>query len=98
MSEQYKSILPALGIYPIDAVNDAIPADFPFEVAAFDVNEEIKFIAEQAKNKKIVAVGECGLDGHWLAANSFKQQENVFMQLIEIAKKMIFLLSSTAES
>ncbi len=75
----------ALGIYPIDAVNDRLPADFPFPVARFDVKAEVQFIREQAKAGKLVAVGECGLDGHWLGESTFKAQEAVFEQLIGVA-------------
>ena len=85
MSEQYDVILPAIGIYPVDAVCDLLPEDFPFTVKKFDVNAEIKFIASMAKDRKIAAVGECGLDGHWLDESTHKRQEEVFENLIEIS-------------
>lgn len=75
----------ALGIYPVDAVNDRLPEGFPFPVARFDVTAEIQFIREQARAGKLVAVGECGLDGHWLAEDTFKAQEAVFEELIDVA-------------
>lgn len=85
MAAQYKCIKPALGIYPIDAVNDRLPPDFPHRVARFDVQSEIDFIREQAKAGNITAVGECGLDGHWLKSDTFAEQERVFMALLEVA-------------
>lgn len=78
-------IKPALGIYPIDAVNDRLPEGFPFPVARFDVKAEIQFIREQAMAGRLVAVGECGLDGHWLGEDTFSAQEAVFEELIGIA-------------
>jgi TatD DNase family protein len=75
----------ALGIYPIDAVNDLLPAEFPFPVDRFDVKAEIAFIRDQAKAGKLAAIGECGLDGHWLAEDTFPAQEAVFEELLGIA-------------
>lgn len=80
-------IKPALGIYPIDAVNGILPSDFPFEVKNFDVNEEIKFISQNAEKGKLIAIGECGIDGHWLGEETYSEQEKVFEELINIAKK-----------
>jgi TatD DNase family protein len=87
ISWQYPEVLPALGIYPVDAVNDQLREVLPFEVARFDVDQEIAFIADCAAHQRIVAVGECGLDGHWLGQESFRRQEEVFEKLIEIAKQ-----------
>jgi TatD DNase family protein len=87
MSWQYSEVLPALGIYPVDAVNDQLPPGLPFEVARFDVDQEIDFIAECAAERRIVAVGECGLDGHWIGPESFRRQEEVFEKLIEVSKR-----------
>lgn len=75
----------ALGIYPIDAVNDRLPQGFPFEVERFDVKAEVQFIREQARAGTLTAVGECGLDGHWLGEETFKAQEAVFEELIAVA-------------
>ena len=77
----------ALGIYPIDAVNDRLPSDFPLDIEAFDVEEEIRFIEEQAKSGALIGIGECGLDGHWLNDETFSRQEYVFEQLLDIAMK-----------
>jgi TatD DNase family protein len=79
-------IKPALGIYPIDAVNNQLPADFPLTVARFDVDAEIAFIREQALAGRLIAIGECGLDGHWLQEPTFAEQERVFEALLDVAK------------
>ena len=78
-------VIPALGIYPLDAVNDLLPADFPHRVGRFDVATEIAFIRAQAATGSIRAVGECGLDGYWLKEDSFAAQEKVFLSLAAIA-------------
>lgn len=85
MAAKHSVIKPALGIYPIDAVNNILPDDFPLPTPRFDVQAEIQFIEQQAKAGKLAAVGECGLDGHWLSEATFKAQEAVFEALIGIA-------------
>ena len=80
-------IKPALGIYPLDAVNDILPSDLPFAVKKFNVSDEIAFIEEQAKLGKVSAIGECGLDGYWVPPETFTAQEMVFEQLIDLAKR-----------
>lgn len=84
LANENQIILPALGIYPIEAVNDIVH-DLPFEVKKFSVQEEIDWIREQAAQGRCVAIGECGLDGYWVGEETFVQQEKVFLQLIEIA-------------
>lgn len=85
MASKYAVVKPALGIYPLDAVNEQLPPDLPFRVSRFSVEDEIKHIAARAASGDLFAVGECGLDGHWVGPDTFPQQEKVFEQLIEIA-------------
>lgn len=85
LSARHPAVKPALGIYPIDAVNDLLPAVFPYPVPRFDVDVELAFIREQALAGRLAAVGECGLDGHWVGADTFPAQERVFEALIGIA-------------
>jgi TatD DNase family protein len=87
MAAAHPQIKPALGIYPIDAVNDLLPADFPLDVARFDVDAEIAFIRAAALSGRLAAIGECGLDGHWVGPDTFPRQEQVFRQLIAIAQE-----------
>jgi TatD DNase family protein len=75
----------ALGIYPLDAVNDIIPDSFPFEVPKFCVDSELRFIRKMAMDGEISAIGECGLDAYYLDDSYLPQQERVFIELIGIA-------------
>lgn len=84
LAEKYPTVKPALGIYPINALQKKRPK-LDHDLPTFNVEEEIKFIAEQAKNRKIIAIGECGLDGYWVDQDYFPEQEEVFLQLLEIA-------------
>lgn len=86
MGQSYPEVKPALGIYPLDAVNDRIPADFPFPVPPFSVSQELAFIRSQAEAGRLWAIGECGLDGYYLDDSTFAAQEKVFEELIDIAK------------
>lgn len=54
----------------------------------FDVDEEINFIEEMAYKKAIIAIGECGLDKHYLTdETSFAEQERVLRRLMQIGVK-----------
>ena len=85
LAARYPEVRPALGIYPVNAVCDRLPDTLPFEVPRFDVHAEIEFIREQARAGNLAAVGECGLDGHWVGESTFSRQEEVFEAFIEIA-------------
>lgn len=85
-AKQYSVVVPALGIYPLEAVNALLgDEDLPFTVSRFDVDAEIDFIAAQAKAGNIAAIGECGLDAYWLGEDTFAEQERVFHALLQIA-------------
>jgi TatD DNase family protein len=85
MSQQDPLIKAALGIYPLNAICGILPDPPPFPVEVFDVDQEIEFIRAQALSGRISAVGECGLDAHWVGSETFAEQERVFGKLIEVA-------------
>ncbi len=85
LAEAYPEVLPALGIYPVDAVANELLAsgpELPWAQAPCDVEAELAFIDAHAP--EAVAIGECGLDGHWVAAHMGRQRE-VFAALIDLA-------------
>ena len=85
LAKTHPIVKPALGIYPVDAVHPMLPEDFPLPLERFSVDDEIAFIRGEAKAGRLAAIGECGLDGHWLDASTFKEQERVFEELVGIA-------------
>ncbi len=85
LAGRFDVVRAALGIYPVDAVCRMLPDDFTLNVARFDVDAEIQAIAEFAAAGRLAAVGECGLDGHWLESSTFTEQERVFEALVDIA-------------
>ena len=77
-----------------DAIDIAKKYDFIYCTAGIspnDINdnvyEELYEIEEMAKHKKIVAIGEIGLDYYWNKDNKELQKE-VFVRQIEIANKL----------
>jgi TatD DNase family protein len=90
LARKHSHILPAAGIYPLDAAcNFIVEGDnwkHPFPPPTrFDVDAEIAFIDSLASEKKIVALGECGLDKHYLTDEvSFAEQERVLRQLMRV--------------
>ncbi len=88
MQRQYPTVRAALGIYPIQAVSRYLSAPLPIAVEVLqDPDAEIRFIAEQAQAGTIAAIGECGLDAHWLGPDTFAEQERVFLALVDVAKQ-----------
>lgn len=84
MADEFEVVEAALGLYPVNAANGPLTDGLPFRVPRFDVAEEIAFIRAQAALGRLAAIGECGLDGHWLPPESFEAQERAFTALIEI--------------
>ena len=73
LAEQYEFIYAAVGFHPADlkGYND-------------DSEKELEKLAE---NKKVLAVGEIGLDYHWMASPK-EVQKGIFRRQMEIAKKL----------
>lgn len=69
---KYNHIYGTIGLHP--------------EFASNYTNEQIKFIEDNCLNKKIVGIGEIGLDYHYSEIDKEKQKE-LFIKQIEIAKK-----------
>ncbi len=86
LCRRHDNLFAALGIYPVDAVARAIDRvawSYDFDPpAVFDVNEEMAFIDSVADS--LVAIGECGLDQHWIRDQA-QEQERVLRRFCEIA-------------
>lgn len=84
-------LLPALGIYPLDAACHMINAsnwthDFDPPVP-FDIEAELSFIEQKLQSKEIVAIGECGMDRHYLTdETALNEQERVLRRLAKVNK------------
>ena len=73
LAEKYDFIYAAVGFHPADlkGYND-------------DTEKELEKLAE---NKKVLAVGEIGLDYHWMASPK-EVQKDIFRRQMEIAEKL----------
>lgn len=70
LANRYDNIYAAVGIGPENVVNIT--------------KEELDYISELAKEKKVVAIGEIGLDYYWTKENKDRQIE-VFKKMLNIA-------------
>ena len=77
-----------------DAIKIAEKYDFIYATCGISPNdiedytdENLKIIEEISKNKKVVAIGEIGLDYYWNKENKEKQKE-LFIKQIEIANRL----------
>ena len=86
LAAKYSIVGPALGVYPVYAVNH-LAQNLSYKVPIFDVSEEIRFIEASVQAGSVVAIGECGLDGYWVGENTYSLQESVFEELIEISMR-----------
>ncbi|MBI2545685.1 TatD family hydrolase [Candidatus Woesearchaeota archaeon] len=87
LCSKYPDILKAsLGIYPIDALQREIETgEYPLKSEPFDIDEEIAFIEKQRKH--IHAVGECGLDYHWIKDKK-EAQKKLFAKIIALCERI----------
>lgn len=72
LSNKYDNVYAAIG-YDHSVVND------------IDDND-IKLLENQIKNNKVVAIGEIGIDYHWIKDNKEHQKE-LFNKMLDIAEK-----------
>lgn len=98
-AKKYDVVKAALGVYPVEALNLEINSEGKVVPAKklIDLDKEIEFIE---KNKKHVsAIGEVGLDFHWVKDKNKEQEQNLFkfIELSEKIKKPLILHTRKAE-
>ena len=79
-------VKPALGFYPVDTVLVAMRAagvEYPREGDECTAEEGIAYL--RAHVTEALAVGEIGLDGHWVPESFWPAQEACFRTLVELA-------------
>ncbi|MBI2571726.1 MAG: TatD family hydrolase [Candidatus Schekmanbacteria bacterium] len=102
LCERHAHLLPALGIYPVDALCKLVDRSswqHPFPPPErFDVEEEIAFIDSVAG--RLVAIAEVGLDQYWVPDYP-REQEETLRKLCAVAMRHdlpVVLHSRKAES
>lgn len=79
-------VRPAFGLYPVDAVlleMIAMGENYPRETEPLSAEEGVAWVREHLD--ECVAVGEIGLDHHWVPEVLWARQEAVFVELVTLA-------------
>jgi TatD DNase family protein len=97
LAEKNKGIYAAIGMHPIHIKTDLMKLKMDEEEGAFQpLGEEfdVEKYKELAKSKKVVAIGEIGLDYYYRPKSHTKQeqfkekQKEVFLQQLDLAKEL----------
>lgn len=86
LARRHPGVRPAYGLYPVDAVLAELRAmgrEYPRDGDAATADEGIAWV--RAHVDEAIAVGEVGLDGHWVPEALWPRQEEVFRALVTIA-------------
>lgn len=86
LAAAHRSVRPAFGLYPVDAVlgrMEAMGIDYPRDEGPFEPMESVRWVREHAG--EAFAIGEVGLDGHWVPPALWAEQEAIFRRLVEVA-------------
>lgn len=80
-------VRPAIGYYPVDAVLPEMTeagVEYPRDdVDPHSAEETVDWVRAHAD--QAVAIGEIGLDHHWVPEPFWKRQEDIFRQLVQVA-------------
>lgn len=79
-------VRPAFGLYPVDAVLPELLAlghDYPRPASSGTAEEAVQWVEDHVDDA--VAVGEIGLDGHWVPEPLWERQEQIFRALVSVA-------------
>lgn len=79
-------VKPAFGFYPVDVVLPdmrELGVEYPREGHECSAEEGVAWVREHVDDA--IAVGEIGLDGHWVPEALWEKQEQVFRELVQIA-------------
>ena len=86
LAAKYEEVLPAFGLYPVDAVMAgmvALGVEYPREGPVVPPGPCVDWIREHVS--ECVAVGEIGLDRYWVPEPLWDEQERYFRVLVKIA-------------
>jgi TatD DNase family protein len=86
LAQRFPIVKPALGLYPVDAVladMNAAGETYPGQRDVWPAGEAIAWVREHVE--QAFAVGEIGLDGHWVKEPFWPAQEEAFRALVQLA-------------
>jgi TatD DNase family protein len=86
LARRFPMVKPALGLYPVDAVlADMLAAgeSYPGQREAWPTQVAIDWLRDHVE--QAFAVGEIGLDGHWVKEPFWPAQDDAFRALVRLA-------------
>jgi TatD DNase family protein len=86
LARRFPIVKPAFGLYPVDAVLSDMHAageSYPGQREACPTAEAIAWVREHVE--EAFAVGEIGLDGHWVKPQFWPAQDDAFRELVRLA-------------
>lgn len=86
LANRFAIVKPALGLYPVDAVLQAmqrVGEEYPEQRQSWPPEEAIAWVEQRID--RAFAVGEIGLDGHWVKEAFWAEQERAFVALVKLA-------------
>lgn len=86
LAARHPVVRPAFGLYPVDAVLAemvAMGVDYPREEEPCDADAAVEWVRAHAE--EAIAIGEVGLDGHWVPEALWPRQEEIFRRLVQVA-------------
>lgn len=86
LSQAHPMVRPAFGLYPVDAVLQAMRADgveYHDQGEVWAPEVAVQWVAEHVE--QAFAVGEIGLDGYWVKEPYWPAQEETFRKLVQLA-------------
>jgi len=87
LANRYSMVRPAFGLYPVDAVLPEMHAagiEYPREPDEHSAEDVANWVRDHAD--EAIAVGEIGLDGHWVPETFWDRQEEVFRTMLKVAQ------------
>jgi TatD DNase family protein len=88
LAGRHPVVKPAFGFYPVDTVLAemvALGVEYPRDEEPVSTDEGVAWVRDHVDGA--FAVGEIGLDGHWVPESLWAKQEAAFRALVRIARE-----------
>lgn len=89
LASRFPGVHAAVGLYPVDAVLHEMSAaghEYPRAPGDWSGEDAVRDVVEHAD--QAIAIGEVGLDGHWVPEAFWDRQEQLFRELVRLAVRL----------